>query len=57
MYRSDKQNIKVDVLTRRVNSAFKSFEDERVRYQRTIILTFNRMKIADLKENDDDSIY
>ena len=57
MYRSDKQNIKVDALTRRVDSAFKSFEDERVRYQRTTILTPDRMEIADLEEDDGEPIY
>jgi len=58
MYRSDKQNIKVDALTRRVNSVSRSFENERCRYQRTTILTLNRMKIADLEEKEnDESIY
>ncbi len=32
MYRSGKQNIKVDALTRRVNSVSRSSEDERIRY-------------------------
>jgi len=58
MYRSDKQNIKVDALTRRVDSVPRSFENERCRYQRTTILTSNRMKIADLEEKEnDESIY
>ncbi len=57
MYRSGKQNIKVDALTRRVDSVSRSLENERCRYQRTTILTSNRMKIADLKKNIDESIY
>ncbi len=58
MYRSDKQNIKVNALTRRVDSVSRSFENERCRYQRTTILTSNRMKIADLEEKEnDESIY
>ena len=54
MYRSGKQNIKVDALTRRVDSVSRSFENERCRYQRTTILTSNRMKIADLEEKEND---
>jgi len=54
MYRSGKQNIKVDALTRRVDSVSRSFENERCRYQRTTILTLNRMKIADLEEKEND---
>jgi len=58
MYRSGKQNIKVDALTRRADSVSRSFENERCRYQRTTILTSNRMKIADLEEKEnDESIY
>jgi len=58
MYHSDKQNIKVDALTRRVNSVSRSLENEWCRYQRTTILTSNRMKIADLEEKEnDESIY
>ncbi len=58
MYRSGKQNIKVDALTRRVDSVSRSLENERCRYQRTTILTLNRMKIADLEEKEnDESIY
>jgi len=57
MYRSGKQNIKVDALTRRVDSVSRSLENERCRYQRTTILTSNRMKIADLKKSIDESIY
>ncbi len=57
MYRSDKQNIKVDALTRRVDSVSRSLENERCRYQQTTILTSNRMKIADLEKNIDELIY
>ncbi len=35
----------------------RGFDDERIRYQRTTILTLNRMKIADLEKNNDQSIY
>ncbi len=54
MYRSDKQNIKVDALTHQVDSVSRSLENERCRYQRTTILTLNRMKIADLEEKEND---
>ncbi len=57
MYRSDKQNIKVDALTHWVNSVSRSSEDERVCYQWITILTSNWMKIADLKKNISESIY
>jgi hypothetical protein len=58
MYRSGKQNIKVDALTRRADSVPRSLENERCRYQRTTILTSDRMKIADLEEEEnDESIY
>jgi len=57
MYRSDKQNIKIDALTRRADVVLRDSEDERVRYQRTTILTSNRMKIADLEKNISESIY
>ncbi len=58
MYHSDKQNIKVDVLTRQVYSVSRSLENEWCHYQRTTILTLNRMKIADLEEKEnDESIY
>ncbi len=58
MYCSDKQNIKVDALTRQVDSVSKSLENEQCCYQRTTILTLNWMKIADLKEKkNDESIY
>ncbi len=57
MYRSDKQNIKIDALTRRADFVLRDFDDERVQYQRTTILTSNRMKIVDLEKNNDQSIY
>ncbi len=57
MYRSGKQNIKVDALTRQVDSVSRSLENEWCRYQRTTILTLNQMKIADLKKNINESIY
>ena len=54
MYRSGKQNIKVNALTRRVDSVSRSLENKQCRYQRTTILTLNRMKIADLEEKEND---
>ncbi len=58
MYRSGKQNIKVDALTCWVNSTSRSFENKWCCYQWTTILTLNRMKIADLEEKEnDESIY
>ncbi len=57
MYRPGKQNIKADALTRRADSVPRSSEDERVRYQRTTILTSDRMKIADLEKNISEPIY
>ncbi len=58
MYCSGKQNIKVDALTRRVDSVYRSLKNERCHYQQTTILMLNRMKIADLKEKEnDESIY
>ncbi len=58
MYHSDKQNIKVDALTRQVDSVSRSLENEWCCYQWTTILTLNRMKIADLKKKEnDESIY
>ena len=54
MYRPGKQNIKADALTRRADSVPRSLEDERCRYQRTTILTPDRMKIADLEEKEND---
>jgi len=57
MYRSDKQNIKIDALTCQADFVSRDLNDERVQYQRTTILTLNRMKIADLKKNNDQSIY
>ncbi len=58
MYRSSKQNIKVDALTHQVDSVSRSLKNEWCHYQRTTILTLNWMKIADLKEKEnDESIY
>ncbi len=57
MYQSDKQNIKIDALTRWADFVPRDFDDERIQYQRTTILTLNQMKIADLKKNNDQSIY
>ena len=57
MYQSDKQNIKINALTRWVNVMLKDSEDERVHYQWITILTLNWMKIADLKKNISESIY
>ncbi len=57
MYRSDKQNIKINALTRRADFVLRDFDDERVRYQWITILTLNRMKIADLEKNVSESIY
>ncbi len=57
MYQSDKQNIKIDALTRWADFVPRDFDDERVWYQRTTILTLNWMKIADLEKNNDWSIY
>ncbi len=58
MYCSDKQNIKVDALTRRVDSVSRSLKNEQCCYQRTTILTLNWIKIADLKKKEnDESIY
>ncbi len=53
MYRSDKQNIKIDALTCRADFVSRDLNDERVQYQRTTILISNRMKIADLEKNND----
>ncbi len=57
MYWSDKQNIKIDALTRWADFMSRDLDDERVQYQRTTILTSNWMKIADLEKNNDQSIY
>jgi len=57
MYRSDKQNIKIDTLTRQADFVPRDFNDERIQYQRTTILTLNQMKIVDLEKNNDQSIY
>ncbi len=56
MYRSDKQNIKINALTRQADVVLRDSEDERVRYQWITILTSNQMKIADLKKNISESI-
>ncbi len=57
MYWSDKQNIKIDALTRWADFVLRDLNDERVWYQRTTILTLNWMKIADLEKNNDQLIY
>jgi len=57
MYWSDKQNIKIDALTHQADFVFRDLDDECIQYQRTTILTLNWMKIADLKKNNDQSIY
>ncbi len=57
MYRSDKQNIKVDALIHWVDSVSRSSENECICYQWITILTSNQMKIADLKKNISESIY
>ncbi len=45
-------------MTRQVDSVSRSFENEWCCYQRTTILTLNRIKIADLEEKEnDESIY
>ncbi len=56
MYRPGKQNIKADVLTRRADSVPRGPDDERVRYQRTTILTPDRMEIADLEEDTEENV-
>ncbi len=57
MYWSDKQNIKIDALTRWADVVLKDSENECIHYQRITILTLNWMKIADLKKNISESIY
>ncbi len=57
MYQSDKQNIKINALTRQADFMPRDFDNERIQYQRTTILTLNWMKIADLKKNNDQLIY
>ncbi len=57
MYWSDKQNIKIDALTRWADVVLRDSEDECIRYQWITILTSNWMKIADLKKNISESIY
>ncbi len=57
MYWSDKQNIKIDALTRQADFMSRDLNNEHIQYQRITILTLNWMKIADLKKNNDQSIY
>ncbi len=57
MYQSDKQNIKINALTCQADFVPRDFNNECIWYQRTTILTLNWMKIADLKKNNDQSIY
>ncbi len=57
MYQFDKQNIKINAFTHQADVVLRDSEDERVHYQWIIILTSNRMKIADLKKNISESIY
>ncbi len=57
MYQSDKQNIKINALTRQADVVLRDSEDEHVCYQWITILTSNRMKIADLEKNISESIY
>ncbi len=56
MYWFDKQNIKINELTCWVNVVLKDFKNERCYYQWIMILTLNRMKIADLKKDVSQSI-
>ncbi len=57
MYWSDKQNIKIDALTHWADVVLRNSENERIYYQQITILTFDRIKIADLKKNISESIY
>ncbi len=57
IYWSDKQNIKINALTRWADFILRDFDDERVHYQWITILTLNQMKIADLEKNISKSIY
>ncbi len=57
MYQSDKQNIKINALTRRADVVSRDSEDECICYQWITILTSNWMKIADLEKNISESIY
>ncbi len=57
MYQFDKQNIKINALTRQADVMSRDSEDERIHYQWITILTLNWMKIADLKKNISESIY
>ena len=41
MYQSDKQNIKINALTRQTDFVPRDLDDERIQYQRTTILTLN----------------
>ncbi len=41
MYQSDKQNIKINALTRQTDFVSRDLDDERIQYQRTTILTLN----------------
>jgi hypothetical protein len=50
MYQSDKQNIKITALTHWADVVLRDSEDECIHYQWIIILTSNRMKIADLNK-------
>ena len=57
MYQSDKQNIKINALTRRADVVLRDSEDECVCYQWITISTLNWIKIADLEKNISESIY
>ncbi len=57
MYWFDKQNIKIDALTRQADVVLRDSEDECICYQWITILTLNWIKIADLKKNISESIY
>jgi len=57
MYRSDKQNIKIDALTHQADVVLRDSEDECIHYKWITILTSNRIKIADLEKNISESIY
>ncbi len=56
-YWSDKQNIKIDALTRWVDVMLRDFDDECIHYQWITILMLNWIKIADLEKNINESIY
>ncbi len=57
MYWFDKQNIKINALTRQADVVLRDSEDECVCYQWITILTSNWIKIADLEKNISESIY